>query len=268
MIAGFPVLASGRTPSRMKRNDHRTPFAPRSVCSSAAGWIARSCWANFSGRVGPCSRFTSARACTGKRPNWRHLAVSAALAGPRWRGLVVLEMPLGDVYGEHWSLTGRGVPDAASPDTAVYLPGRNALLLIKPVLWCRLHGIEELALAVLASNPFDDATPEFFAQFESALARATGGRVRLERPFARLDKRQVMELGRHLPLELTFSCIAPADGRHCGRCNKCAERMAAFARSAPTTRPVCRATRGGQSDSRGPSLIIARREHWTSHLSQ
>jgi len=27
---------------------------------------------------------------------------------------------------------------------------------------------------------------------------------------------------------LTFSCIAPVDGLHCGRCNKCAERAAAF----------------------------------------
>ena len=67
------------------------------------------------------------------------------------------------------------MPDQDSPDAAVYLPGRNALLLVKAALWCRLHGIEELALAVLAANPFADATPEFFAQFEAALARATGG---------------------------------------------------------------------------------------------
>ena len=33
-----------------------------------------------------------------------------------------------------------------------------------------------------------------------------------------------MALGRGLPLELTFSCIAPVAGQHCGRCNKCAER--------------------------------------------
>jgi len=152
-----------------------------------------------------------------------------ALAGPRLAELVVLDLPLADLYDGHWSLTGRGVPELASPDTAVYLPGRNALLLIKAALWCRLHGIEELALAVLGSNPFADATPEFFAEFEGLLDRATGGRIRIMRPFGRLAKRQVMELGRGLPLELTFSCIAPRDGRHCGGCNKCAERIAAFA---------------------------------------
>jgi 7-cyano-7-deazaguanine synthase len=37
-----------------------------------------------------------------------------------------------------------------------------------------------------------------------------------------------MELGRGLPLELTFSCLRPADQLHCGACNKCAERQAAF----------------------------------------
>jgi 7-cyano-7-deazaguanine synthase len=31
-----------------------------------------------------------------------------------------------------------------------------------------------------------------------------------------------------MPLELTFSCIAPAGSLHCGQCNKCAERQRAF----------------------------------------
>ena len=142
--------------------------------------------------------------------------------------LVVLEMPLKDLYGRHWSTDGQGVPDAHTADDAVYLPGRNALLIIKASIWCRLNGIGQLALAVLGSNPFGDATAEFFDDLESALDRATGGRVRVVRPFAQFDKQQVMRLGRDLPLELTFSCIAPVDGLHCGVCNKCAERQKAF----------------------------------------
>ena len=59
--------------------------------------------------------------------------------------------------------------------------------------------------------------------------RATGSRLSILRPFARLWKKDVLELGRGLPLELTFSCIIPNDGLHCGRCNKCAERRRAFA---------------------------------------
>lgn len=152
----------------------------------------------------------------------------AHFARPRLRPLVVFDLPLTDVYGEHWSVNGRAVPNAESPDEAVYLPGRNALLLIKPAVWCRLNGVEELALAPLGSNPFPDAGPDFFAAFEAALNIAVGGRLRIVRPFADLHKREVMELGLRFPLELTFSCIAPRDELHCGRCNKCAERRQAF----------------------------------------
>ena len=142
--------------------------------------------------------------------------------------LVTLDLPLEDLYAGHWSLTGRDIPDAQSPDDAVYLPGRNALLVIKPALWCRMHGIDRLALGVLKSNPFRDATADFFNPFQSALGLAIGGRISLIRPFENLDKRQVMQLGAEMPLELTFSCLQPVDGLHCGRCNKCAERTAAF----------------------------------------
>jgi 7-cyano-7-deazaguanine synthase len=152
----------------------------------------------------------------------------AAVASRRLKELVVFDQPLEDLYGTHWSLTGHGVPGAETPDAAVYLPGRNALLLIKPALWCGMNDIRQLALGVLGSNPFSDATPEFFGDFQSALERATGERVRFVRPFAEFHKRQVMELGRGLPLELTFSCISPLGSLHCGQCNKCAERIAAF----------------------------------------
>lgn len=153
----------------------------------------------------------------------------AHFGGEKLRPLVVLDMPLADVYDNHWSVTGRGVPDGSTPDEAVYLPGRNALLLIKAALWCSLNGVDELAMAPLGSNPFSDATPEFFAGFESMLNVATAGNLKLSRPFAPLHKSDVMRLGRAFPLELTFSCIAPIDELHCGDCNKCAERRLAFA---------------------------------------
>jgi 7-cyano-7-deazaguanine synthase len=150
------------------------------------------------------------------------------LRQPNLLPLVELEMPVDDLYAGHWSLTGRSVPDDHSPDEAVFLPGRNPLLLLKPALWCAMHGVTKLALATLAANPFDDAKPEFFDRFEAMIAWATGCDVRVVRPFEMLSKRCVMQLGRDAPLEMTFSCISPVGGLHCGRCNKCAERAAAF----------------------------------------
>lgn len=146
----------------------------------------------------------------------------------RLQPLVTFDLPLADVYADHWSVTGRAVPGADTPDEAVYLPGRNALLILKPAVWCRLNDVDELALAPLGSNPFADAGTEFFDRFQAAINLAVSGRMTIVRPFADLHKRDVMRLGRKYPLELTFSCIAPVGERHCGRCNKCAERRAAF----------------------------------------
>jgi 7-cyano-7-deazaguanine synthase len=142
--------------------------------------------------------------------------------------LVALDLPLDDLYRGHWSLTGDNTPGAESPDEAVFLPGRNALLIVKAAVWCQLHGVGELALAPLGTSPFEDAGQDFIHDFERAINRGGARQVALLRPFGELTKRQVMELGRNLPLELTLSCIAPAGELHCGRCNKCAERRAAF----------------------------------------
>jgi 7-cyano-7-deazaguanine synthase len=152
-----------------------------------------------------------------------------ALRGPRLKPLHGLDLPVSDLYPPHWSLTGQDVPGAATPDEAVYLPGRNVLLLAKAMLWCHLHGVSAVALAPLASNPFPDARAEFFHDYAAVVNRAVGGSVRVLRPYAELTKREVMQRGQGLPLELTFSCIHPAGKLHCGRCNKCAERGRAFA---------------------------------------
>jgi 7-cyano-7-deazaguanine synthase len=152
----------------------------------------------------------------------------AALAGDGLHPLTVLEQPVADLYGRHWSVTGRDVPGTDTPDDAVYLPGRNVLLLAKSLLWCHLHGVPELHLAPLEANPFPDATPEFFTAYQDAVNRAVGGRVRVRTPYAGRSKAEVLQIGRGLPLGLTFSCMRPVRGRHCGACNKCAERRRGF----------------------------------------
>jgi 7-cyano-7-deazaguanine synthase len=152
----------------------------------------------------------------------------AAIRAPTLRSLTILEQPVRDVYGEHWSVTGIGVPAADSPDADVFLPGRNVLLLSKALLWCHLREVPEIALAPLAANPFPDATAEFFRDYAAIVSRAVGGEVRVIHPYASLHKSDVLRRAAGVPLEHTFSCIRPVDGRHCGRCNKCAERFAGF----------------------------------------
>ena len=142
--------------------------------------------------------------------------------------LVVLEVPIAAVYGSHWSLSGEDVPDERTTDDAVYLPGRNLLLLSLPSVWCALHDVHTIALGTLKGNPFPDATDTFFTNFGALAQRAMDHALEVVTPFAGFGKADVLELGRGLALERTFSCIDPTDGRHCGRCNKCAERRHGF----------------------------------------
>ena len=151
-----------------------------------------------------------------------------AIRQPRIRPLIVLDLPLRDLYRQHWSTTGRNVPSAATPDEAVYLPGRNLLLLGKAAVFCAQHDIGVVAIGSLGHNPFADATPQFFREFAALASTALGQRVRIIAPFRALTKRQVLRRGQHLPLHLTSCCLSPRRGLHCGRCNKCAERQAAF----------------------------------------
>jgi len=152
----------------------------------------------------------------------------AALASPQIQTLKILEMPVGDVYRQHWSLTGDEIPDHSSTDEEVYLPGRNLLLLSKATLFCALNQIPLLAIGILKGNPFPDATEVFFSQYAKLASQALDYGLMVLTPFSSLSKMQVIRLGQDLPLHLSFSCIHPKGLTHCGSCNKCAERRRSF----------------------------------------
>ena len=160
--------------------------------------------------------------------------IARLLAAPAYgRGvnpLVRVEQPVTDVYpATHWAV--RGTPPAYNtPDSDVYLVGRNVLLLSKTAVYCALHGISTIAVGPLAGNPFPDATPEFFAALSRALSLGLDHAIEVTAPFAQLDKPDVIRIGAELgvPWELTLSCMNPAGVEHCGRCSKCRERLQAF----------------------------------------
>lgn len=152
-----------------------------------------------------------------------------SLPGLGTRPLVTLDFPIADVYDAHWSLSAQGIPDAESPDDAVYLPGRNLVLLAKSCVWCALHDYPVIAVGTLKGNPFADSSRGFFNCFESLVHAAMACPISIVAPFSDLTKADVLRLGRSLELQQTFSCIDPNAGHHCGLCNKCAERRRAFA---------------------------------------
>ncbi len=152
----------------------------------------------------------------------------ARVADSRIQPPRVLDFPMGDVYRNAWYATGQGVPGYADPDERWEIPGRNLILLSKAGVWAALHGVRTLALGILASNPFSDATPHFFTSLEVTLSAALGTCITVLRPLAGMHKDDVVRLGAALPLELTLSCARPIQGRHCGTCGKCRERIEAF----------------------------------------
>ncbi len=153
----------------------------------------------------------------------------AATRTPAVRPLVVLDQPAADLYGGHWSVTGTGYPTATAAHDADFLPGRNVLLFAKPLLWCHLHGVPELATAPLGTNPFPDATPAFYDGLAAVVAAGMyQPPVRVIRPYARLRKADVLRRGVPFPLRHTFSCIRPVGLAPCGTCIKCGERQRGF----------------------------------------
>lgn len=151
-----------------------------------------------------------------------------ALDAPRLQPLVELALPAADLYGRHWSVSGRGTPGYDAPLRSNYLPGRNLLLLSKVAVYCAARGIGTIAVGVLRDNPFPDATPEFFRRVTATLRCGLGARLEVRAPFRRLSKVAVIRRAGGLPLHLTFSCARPSGRLHCGACTKCAERHRAF----------------------------------------
>ena len=148
------------------------------------------------------------------------------------RPLKVAGLPMDDIYGEHWSTTGLGVPEWSAPDESVYLPGRNLAMLVKAAVHASLLGVGRVAIGVLKGNPFPDATPGFFRALERALAGGLGAPMALEAPFLHLDKVEVIRMAADLPIHLTFSCSNPSDSEACGACAKCRERILALGSAA------------------------------------
>jgi 7-cyano-7-deazaguanine synthase len=159
-----------------------------------------------------------------------------ALNSPNVMPLTVLELPTAVLYGDHWSLSGAGVPGADAADAEVFIPGRNILLLGLAAVWCSTHGVSRIAIGSLDGNPFPDATQGFFESFSGALSLGLGRPMRIEAPFRRLHKEELIRRSAELPLELTLTCLAPNGGIHCGQCNKCRERQLAFQKAGVTDR--------------------------------
>ena len=153
---------------------------------------------------------------------------------PRVRPMATLTVDMRDVYpSAHWAVRGEA-PAFDTPDTDVYLEGRNIVLLSKAGVYMAAIGSDRVRLGTLSDNPFPDGNRVFFDAMQQALSLGLGRPIAVETPFAGMHKPEVIALGASLGVkfELTLSCMQPERGLHCGRCSKCRERRDAFAEAA------------------------------------
>jgi len=140
-----------------------------------------------------------------------------------------LQLPVSPFFPKkHWALSGENIPPLGSPDGSCYLPGWNLLLLAPTLVFAAQRGISLIRLGHVAHNPYPDGQPAFFRALEEVGKEALLRKIRIERPYEKLSKGQVLRRGRKFPLGLSLTCIHPQNGQHCGRCHKCAERHRAF----------------------------------------
>ena len=147
---------------------------------------------------------------------------------PNIKPLTIIQMPIAPFYTNHWSLTGEKIPSRDEPDSEVFLPGRNIILIGLAAVWCSTHDVHEVAIASLDGNPFPDATQEFFDEFAKVLSTGLDYQVKVSAPYRGTKKHELIKNFSRLPLNLTLTCIDPDDVSHCGMCNKCRERQDAF----------------------------------------
>lgn len=151
-----------------------------------------------------------------------------AISSPVLEPLTEIYLPVTSMMERVWGERGYN-PTYTAGYSSNYIPGRNMLLLSSAVISAFSRNSRIIALGVLAGNPYPDAQREFFTAFEEMVWQAMRYRVQVITPLIEFEKHQVIRLGRTLPLDLSFSCVFPQGGMHCGSlCNKCAERQKGF----------------------------------------
>ncbi len=134
---------------------------------------------------------------------------------------------------------GRSLAAMESGIPVTYVPARNTIFLSFALAWAEVLGAHDIVIGVnaLDFSGYPDCRPAFIRAFQRLADVATkagseGTRFRIHAPLMRLNKAQIIRLGRKLGVDygLTHSCYDPdPHGRPCGRCDACLLRAKGFA---------------------------------------
>ena len=116
---------------------------------------------------------------------------------------------------------------------STYVPFRNGLFLSSAAAMAISNGCSVILYGAHADDAAGSAYPDCSEAFVNAMAAAvyegSGKTLRLEAPFVKVSKTEVVREGLELgvPYELSWSCYEGGD-KPCGRCGTCIDRAEAF----------------------------------------
>ena len=171
----------------------------------------------------------------GSKHNCRELPMAADICARSGISHTIVQMPfINELFSSSLLQSGTGIPDgayAAATMKSTVVPFRNGIFLAIAVGYAESIGASRVLIGSHAGDHhiYPDCRPEFNAAMDRSARLGTDGAVRLDAPFAAMDKRAIGDLGRGLGVDFTrtWTCYKGGD-THCGACGACDERKFAL----------------------------------------
>lgn len=185
------------------------------------------------------SRFAHIHALSfdyGSKHSHRELFMARRLAQAYGATFTTIDLPfINTLFTSSLLQSGTDIPDGPYRQdslSSTVVPFRNGIMLSVAAGYAETMGIPCVLIASHAGDHpvYPDCTKEFTTAMSRASQLGTFARVRIEAPFAGLDKRSIALTGRELGFDFsqTWSCYKGLE-LHCGTCATCLERKHALA---------------------------------------
>lgn len=120
-----------------------------------------------------------------------------------------------------------------SKNPVTYVPNRNMMLLSIAASYAEVIGVSNIWTGIRHSAPYHDTTDEFIEALNKLLSFNPTIQIKVINPLTGLSKADVLRTlsyvdGSYEFAKYSFSCYRPIDGKACGKCPVCEDRLNAF----------------------------------------